>query len=380
MNTEQRILCLAARTVLEPIAERQLIKLLRGPIDWELLWAQGHLHEVLPLVTTSLRRLAAQVPIPAPWLAQAQRRYYATMLRNTALADELLRVLAAFRQAGVAALPVKGLVLAETLYGSLALRPLGDLDVLVRPSDLPHARAALAELGFAQADEPGYENARHPFHDPPYYRRAAGGSICLELHWGLWASHFFQLEPDALWRRVVPAQIHGATLSILSPEDTLLHLAIHRSRSALRLRFVCDVAELLRCNRATLDWEYLLAQTQAAGARTTMFYTLALAAELLEAPLPDGLLACLHVSRIKRSLLDRTCGTAALFRAAAPDDLSQQPHLILRVFEQDGARHILRALGASLARTARKKAYSYRRAHRPGGSISSAPNNEKTVT
>src|SRR3954451_1767506 len=102
MNTEQHILCLAARTALEPIVERQLVELLRGPIDWERLWAQGHLHEVLPLLTVTLRRLAAQAPIPAPWLAQAQRRYYATMLRNTALADQLLRVLAALQQDGVA--------------------------------------------------------------------------------------------------------------------------------------------------------------------------------------------------------------------------------------------------------------------------------------
>jgi hypothetical protein len=367
MNTEQEILCLAARTTLAPIVERQLVELLREPVDWERLWEQGHLHEVLPLVAATLRRLAAQAPIPAPWLAQAQRRYYATMMRNTALADELLRVLAAFRQAGIAAMPVKGLVLAEIIYGSLALRPLGDLDVLVQPADLPRARATLGELGFAQADEPGYENAYHPYHDPPYYRRAGGESVCLELHWGLWASHFFQLEPDALWRRAVPAQLHGAALSILSPEDTLLHLAIHRSRSALRLRFVCDVAELLRRQSATLDWEYLLSQTHAAGARTTMFYTLSLAEELLEAPVPDGLLARLHVSRMKRRLLDQTCGTTALFRPADPEDLSQQPHLILRVFEQDGAGHILQALGASLARSTRKRVYSYRRARQPGG-------------
>ncbi len=59
MNTEQRILCLAARTALEPIVERQLVELLREPIDWERLWAQGQLHEVLPLLTVTLRRLAA---------------------------------------------------------------------------------------------------------------------------------------------------------------------------------------------------------------------------------------------------------------------------------------------------------------------------------
>ncbi|HEU5100733.1 MAG TPA: nucleotidyltransferase family protein [Roseiflexaceae bacterium] len=357
MNTEQRILCLAARTSLEPIAERQLSELLRGSVDWERLWAQGHLHEVLPLVTSTLRRLAGRAPIPGAWLARAQRRYYATMMRNTALADQLLRVLTAFRQAGLAALPVKGVVLAETLYGSLALRPLGDLDVLVNPHDLPAARAALGALGFFQADEPGYENAYHPYHDPPYYLKTEGGTICLELHWGLWANHFFQLATDALWRRAVSARIHGADVSILSPEDTLLHLAIHRSRSALRLRFVCDVAELLRCHRATLDWEYLLAQTHAAGARTTMFYTLALAKELLDAPLPDGVLARLHVSRLKRRLLEHTCGATALFRPHAPDNLTQQPSLILRVFEQDGAAHIVQALAASLNRTARKNMY-----------------------
>jgi len=85
------------------------------------------------------------------------------------------------------------------------------------------------------------------------------------------------------------------------------------------------------------------------------------------------LLERLHVSRMKRRLLDHTCGTAALFRPTEPDDLSQQPHLILRVFEQDGAGHILQALGASLARTARKNIYSYRRARRPDGSGDSAP-------
>lgn len=357
MNTEQRILCLAARTSLEPIVERQLIELLRGPVDWEQLWAQGHLHEVLPLLTATLRRLARHAPAPDAWLARAQRRYYATMMRNTALADQLVQVVAAFKRAGVAALPVKGVTLAETLYGSLALRPLGDLDVLVRPSDLPAARAALSALGFFQAAEPGYENAHHPYHDPPYYVKAQSGMICLELHWGLWANHFFQLETDDLWRRAVVARIHGADLSILSPEDTLLHLAIHRSRSALRLRFVCDVAELLRCHAATLDWEYLLAQTQAAGARTTMWYTLALAHELLDAPLPEGVLARLHVSRLKRRALEHTCGVTALFRPSAADDLAQQPSLILRVFEQDGALHILQALGASLNRTARKNMY-----------------------
>src|SRR5581483_11530805 len=230
MDTEQRILCLAARTRLAPDAEQQLIDLLRGPLDWERLWNQARLHEVQPLLATALGRIGPRAAVPAAWLARARRRLYAILIRNTSLADTLAEVLTAFQRAGIDALPVKGIVLAETIYGGLALRPLGDLDVLVHPADLPTARSVLAGLRFVQPPHPGFENAYHPFHDPPYFRPASGGEICLELHWGLWAINFFHMDTDMLWRRSIPTRLHGIEVRILSPEDTLLHLAIHRSR------------------------------------------------------------------------------------------------------------------------------------------------------
>jgi hypothetical protein len=366
IDTEQQILCLAARTRITPPDERSLLDLVRGQVDWERLWAQGHRHEVLPLLATTIRRLEGQIMAPAPWMARAQRRLYATMVRNAALADELVHVLAALRQAGVEAIPVKGVVLAETLYGGLALRSLGDLDVLVRPEDLPAARDLLITLGYAQAAEPGFENAHHPFHDPPYYRRGTSGQVCLELHWGLWASRFFRLGTESLWERSVAGRLHGAEARLLSPEDTLLHLAIHRSRSALRLRFVCDVAELLWHHHTALDWDYVLGQARAAGARTALFYALSLAQELLGAPLPHAVLPRLGVGRLKRRLLEHTCGVTALFRPAPADDLSQQPALMLRVLEQDGIGHIALALGASVARKSRKQLYNHRLLRKSG--------------
>jgi hypothetical protein len=68
----------------------------------------------------------------------------------------------------------------------------------------------------------------------------------------------------------------------------------------------------------------------------------------------------LGVSRLKRRLLENTCGVTALFRPASPDDLGQQPHLMLRLLEQDGIGQILRALGYSLVRTGHKHLHNYR--------------------
>jgi hypothetical protein len=362
MDAQQQILCLAARTRRDLADEERLLALLRGPLDWERLWNLGHLHDVLPLLAASLHPLAGQAPIPAAWLERAQRRFYATLLRNTALASELTRVCAALNEAGVAAIAVKGVVLGETVYGNLALRPAADLDVLVRPHDLPAARSTLRSLGYAHRAEPLFAELHHPYHDPQYFCQAAGGEICLELHWALWAARFFRLGAGALWERAGTAQLHGAEVRILSPEDTLLHLAIHRSRSALRLRFLCDIAELLRLHAAALDWDYLIGQARTAGARTALFFALALPAELLGAPLPPEVLPRLGVSRLKRRLLENTCGAAALFRPTADDDLRQQPHLVYRILEQDGAGQIARALGYSLFRTGWKHLHNARRA------------------
>jgi hypothetical protein len=360
LDTEQRILCLAARTALGPADEGQLLALLNGPVDWERLWLLGQTHEVAPLLATNLRRLQPRAAVPKAWIERAQKRFYAILMRNTALAEELLRVLAALNAAGVVALPVKGIVLAESLYGGLGLRQCADLDVLVQPRDLPAAREALRALGFANNHSLSFDEANHPFHDPPYFRKAANAEVCLELHRALWDARFFELEADALWRRAVGAPLHGAPVLTLSPEDTLLHLAIHRSRSALKLRLVCDIAELLRRQSTTLDWAYTIRQAETARARTALFSSLALAQELLGAPLPPGILSKLGVGRLKRRLLDQTCGATALFRATPGDRLAEQEHITLRLLEQDGVGHIVRALGYTLLRNRLRRLHTVR--------------------
>lgn len=348
---ETRLLCLAARMQRDAQAQEHMLALLGEFHDWEALWQLAHLHEVSSLVAYTLRPLAAQFGIPAAWQTRAQRRVLATLLRNTSLRDELGRVITALRQANIGVIPIKGVVLAETIYGELSVRPAADMDILVRPQDLPAARTVLYDLGYGHREELLFAERHHPYHDPQYFRRVDGNDLCLELHWALWADRYFHLDSAVLWERAVSGTLGGVPTSLLSPEDTLLHLAIHRSRSALRLRFLCDVAELLRVHGATLDWDYLLHQARVAGARTALFYALSLPSQLLDAPLPPDLLPKLKVNPLKQRVLENTCGITALFRPAQAGDVRQQPHLIYRIFEQDGAFQIAQALSYSLMRT-----------------------------
>ena len=347
LPVEERALCLAARTDLDGEASAGLERLLGTGLDLERLWSLALLHEVAPLVGRNVVANGAQA-VPEAWRDRAVRKRHITLRANGHLAATLDDVLDAFELAGIAAMPVKGLMLAESLYGDIAARPCADLDVLVRPEDLEPAREALRSIGFGQRSTPGYKAVVHPFHDPAWGRGSGADHVRLELHWALWADSERRLGTAGLWDRSVETTVAGRTVRTLSIEDALLHLAIHRTRSALRLRWVVDVAELVRRHAGTLDWEAFLDRADRARARTASWMVLSLARDLLDAAPPEVVMRRLEVASPKRSILERTCGATALFRPEVEGNVAQQPHLPLRAFEEDGVRRI----GALLWRSA----------------------------
>lgn len=353
LDPEQRALCLGARTTLTPDARDRLAGLVRGGLDWERLWALGHLHEVVPLLAETLPAAVGDA-VPADWLARARKRRHVTLSTNARLGEALLSLLGGMDMAGVRAMPVKGLVIAEGLYGSLAARPCADLDVLVRPADLPAARDVLRGLGFAQRAVPGYKALVHQFHDPAWGRGTGHEHVRVELHWALWADSVRRLGTDGLWERSIAGSLMDVPIRTMSPEDTLLHLSIHRTRSALRLRWVVDVAELVGRHGSGLDWPTYLERAGVAGARTSSWVVLTLARDLFDAPVPADVLDALAVRWPKRALLERTCGRAAMFRPASIGDVTQQPHLALRALEEDGLGRIASVLGGSIVRPVRQ--------------------------
>ncbi|MEX1171668.1 MAG: nucleotidyltransferase family protein [Chloroflexota bacterium] len=353
LGREEQVLCLGSRSRLDGNAGERLRAVVSAGIDWERLWSLGHVHEVIPMLARSLPPVAAPW-LPAAWAARAGRRRHVTLRSNARLAEALLAILDSLDEAAVPVIPVKGLALTERLYGDLAARPSADIDILVPTHRLSDARDVLRGLGFRQRARPGYKALVHQFHDPAWGRGEGPEHVRVELHWALWADSVDRLGTDGLWDRAVGTTLLGRPILALSLEDTLLHLAIHRSRSALRLRWVMDIAELVRQERDTLDWDSYLDRAGAAGARTSSSMVLSMAADLLGAPVPEHVRSRLAVHPLKRALVERTCGPTAMFRPAATGDLRQQPHWSLRAFEEDGAGRIARSLGRTAARPLRE--------------------------
>jgi hypothetical protein len=154
--------------------------------------------------------------------------------------SELKGVLRAFDSAGIAALPLKGPMLAERVYGGAALRSCRDLDVLVSRADLGRAEDALAEAGFCGgvADD--------------YHRPWQRGTTLVELHRDVENPLSFNFDVEGALQRAESAEFQGVRCLRLTPEDELLLLCLHGVRHRFeRLSLVLDIQ--LTLERLELD-------------------------------------------------------------------------------------------------------------------------------
>ena len=209
----------------------------------------------------------------------------ASAARNLLLFAELGNILRAAQAVSVPILPLKGAFLAEAVYGNIALRPMADLDLLVKPADLPRAIRMLRDLGY-DSDQPFNPVTQQAgFQDMPPMRKSGGAVV--ELHWTmvtpLCGARIDDDELEGIWRRSVPATIAGVPSRRLSPEDLLLHLCMHASvhhRFAnVGLKAFVDMAEVARHYDATLDWSAFAARANRWGVANGVRMSLALAAE-----------------------------------------------------------------------------------------------------
>lgn len=235
----------------------------------------------------------------------------APQVRSSLLfAGELLRLLDLFDTRGIAALPFKGPVLADMLYGDIAARDYCDLDILVPKRDIARAIAALLDAGYSTdlpsdpAQRQAYLRARYEIHFI-----SPGGAIPIEIHQSfLPPAYNFSLVP-----RLERRNFFGREIPALSHADLLLVLCAHGAKHGWAEPSLSrDVARLLQVSAPDLDWPVLLRDAAAIGAQRMLLLGVDLAARL-EASVPVEILDAAQRDRAVARL-------AARIRADAPED------------------------------------------------------------
>jgi hypothetical protein len=299
---------------------------LPGHIDWDTLVELAFHHDAAALLLDWLSAADPVADAPAAVLARLRRARAANALRHRLLMQELASVMTWTHGREIDVIVLKGAALAETVYEHAALRPMGDVDLLVHPEHREHLEELLLSQGYV-LERPWTAakdwHLRNDYH-LSYRKRLQGlPDACVELHWDLdLPSRPFRLGLDAVWARAVPARIAGVSARILCPEDALLHLCLHACKHKLTssLRMYCDIARLAHRCGSRFDWDAFVQRAEEAGANAFVYAPLALARDLLEAPVPDEVLKRLlpasfdpRIVTAAKQVLGQRPRTASLF-------------------------------------------------------------------
>jgi hypothetical protein len=215
---------------------QSLLDLFRGRLqhtvdgaEWTSLLNVAEEENVLPWAAERLRSLDGQHTLEQKQRLNEIRRE--AQVSSFVWTETLKGIAAAFHQADLPMVSLKGPCLAERLYGDAALRTCYDLDLLVRQSDLARAERLLTDIGFLPDNDAD-----------DYHRRWRRKAAILELHHNLENPLAFDFDMDAIWARTLLSQFQGVPIRLLGVSDEMLYLCFH----AVRHRFerLCLILDL----------------------------------------------------------------------------------------------------------------------------------------
>jgi Uncharacterised nucleotidyltransferase len=280
----------------EPIRE-----ILEGPLDWKrLLQLAGH-HAVIPQL---YHCLSASNVIPQEALPLLQQHYEANARQTLWLTRELLRILSHLQRNGIETLSYKGPVLAEILYGNVALRQFSDLDLLIHEADMAKAKAALLELGYKPALQlTPWQNRAYLESGYEYAFDSSLGRNLLEMQWRILPRFYsINFDVDAFFSRSMVLSLGGHSLRTLCREDLMAVLCVHAAKHAwVQLSWLCDIAELAR----SVDWVVVQDYARRLGIERIVAVTFILAARLLGTRMPQPVQERIRNDRAAEGLADR---------------------------------------------------------------------------
>jgi len=317
--SEDRLLTLCSRTRLEPETLAQAAEELRRPLDWGYIAEAATRHGVAPLLKHGLSQvfqtypeLKASPPTRAGF-QEIQKLYAISQQRTRRMLQAVDEICAAFTSLGIAVMGLKELALYRCAYPDPALRPMGDVDLLIRPEDYPRAVQCLAGLGLLPLPS-GKRQYTAKYAWGHHFRRAKD-DLWLDLQWNLmqieWDQYHegnFNFDIQGSWNRAAPAA-DGYGLLLPGLEDLLFHLCLHlEGHQYSELVLLCDIAELLQSQKELINWGLLAEMAIQRGVTASVHDPLYLVQQMFQVSPPAGWLEKLRPADSRSGLMGALFG------------------------------------------------------------------------
>ncbi|HSI08091.1 MAG TPA: nucleotidyltransferase family protein [Rariglobus sp.] len=211
-------------------------------------------NRLMALLYRNLER--AGVRAPEHEVLKGNWRYH--WYQNKSRLREFSKLQAMLAATGIPVVAMKGIPLAAFYYEDIGVRPMADVDLLVRRSDAKAAVECLLSYGYLltlpfKEEQVATKGGRTFFKE---------GATEVDLHWSVLHDFNVAWSDEALWAGTQTRTFDGMTVRFLRIEDQILHLCSHGMRYDVvsPLRWLADVAMVLRREGHRLDMDYLLGE------------------------------------------------------------------------------------------------------------------------
>jgi len=222
--------------------------------NWDYLIKFCSYHELLPLLF-----LKTSHHLPPEKQEKFRINYYSSIARNMVLMEEFSNLKMELLTRGIQFLPLKGVDFLYTIYPDFNLRSMADIDILVPEDKVNDCEGILKSLGYKKILGGVKENYWIKYHCHFMYEKTSSGmNVTLELHWALDFKRLKNISFEHLWTRRRKITAEDTEIYVLSPEDTIIALALHQRRfhKPLILKNIIDGYLILKNHN--IDWNYLI--------------------------------------------------------------------------------------------------------------------------
>jgi hypothetical protein len=287
-------------------------RVLQKPLNWGDVLETSIAHAVSPLLYGGLEQVmrtgAQGLPVPAGILEELQRIYRASQVRSHRMYKVVGDIFKTFKAAGVQAMALKDVQLARVIYPEPGLRPMGDIDILIRQEEYREAARCMNQLGFTARPQNLHFTLQYAF---GHMFHRAKDNVWVDLQWNILQMEYdtyhqspFDFQVNQMWRRAGVMPVDDFEMLAPSPEDMLFHLCMHlEGHKYAELILFCDIAEFLRHYAGQLDWQYLAQITKKYGAESGVYYVLFFMQRLYGVTLPPSILKELEPGYFKANLI-----------------------------------------------------------------------------
>lgn len=272
-------------------------------INWASLLALTEYNSVAPLIYANLSQLSGNF-IPEEILESLKTDYTQSFLKTAPIYDDISKLLKEFNAVGIKAIVLKGCSLGELLYEDFSLRPMQDIDILVKKDDWPKIREILVKLGFK--NEQGLdllvlENLLGVPADWHLCYKNDRGTIT-EFKFNIFVLDF----PDFVnimdyWKEALPIEINGTEALSLSLEDQLLHLCCRLIKVGFKnILFFCDLREFINYYHEKINWQKVVEKAMAKRVGAILYFSLLILKEKMACDLPPEIFKLLKPNLLRR--------------------------------------------------------------------------------